>query len=213
MTKAARPASTPEGHHSRPLGPGPRPLSPGHHAVRFYESDRSLAVIVAQFLGDGLAEGHPAVVIATAAQRAAIVRELAARSWDVVELQRLEQLLLRDAEETLSTFMMDGQPDAERFQSSMWAVMKSASRVREDCSLRVYGQMVNVLWEGGKQEAAIRLEMLWNVLAKTQSFSLMCGYAMGPFYKEVHVEEICSHHTHVVSAEGEAVEVARAEGR
>jgi hypothetical protein len=36
-----------------------------HHAVRFYENDKPLARIVAQFLSAGLAAGNPAIVIAT----------------------------------------------------------------------------------------------------------------------------------------------------
>jgi hypothetical protein len=58
-----------------------------YHAVRFYESDKSLARIVAEFLHEGFDHGSPGLVVATAAQRAAIIRELTARSVDVVELQ------------------------------------------------------------------------------------------------------------------------------
>ncbi|MGH8605919.1 MAG: hypothetical protein ACREX9_00360 [Gammaproteobacteria bacterium] len=43
------------------------------HAVRLYESDRSLAHMVAEFLTKGLAAGDPGIVIATPAQRGAIV--------------------------------------------------------------------------------------------------------------------------------------------
>jgi hypothetical protein len=50
--------------------------------------------------------------------------------------------------------------------------------------------------------AAIRLEMLWNRLANTHDFSLLCGYAMGNFYKDATIEDVCRHHTHVVDAGG-----------
>lgn len=180
-----------------------------YHGVRFYESDRSLAIIVADFLTDGLAAGDPAVIVAIPARRAAILRELAARGWDVVELQHTGQLVLGDAEATLSTFMTDGTPDAERFRTSMCEVMHRACRGRKDCTLRIYGEMVNALWESGQKGAAITLEMLWNQLAASESFSLLCGYAIGHFYKEVDVDQVCGHHTHVVSTNGESVEVAR----
>ena len=178
-----------------------------HHAVRFYENDRSLAQIVAQFLNDGLAAGSPGIVVATAAQRAAIVRELG-RSRDVVQLQRSDDLVLLDADDTLSMFMTNGMPDAARFQDSMCEVIGRACRGREDCTVRIYGAMVDILWKNGKQHAAIRLEMLWNQLANTQSFSLLCGYAMGNFYKDANVQEVCRHHTHVVSADGKMSAVA-----
>jgi signal transduction histidine kinase len=65
--------------------------------------------------------------------------------------------------------------------------------------------MVNLLWTDGNPEAAIRLEELWNDLASTHSFSLLCTYAMGNFYKAADghpFEEICRRHGHVIPAEG-----------
>jgi hypothetical protein len=182
--------------------------TPGHyHAVRFYENDKSLAQIVAQFLNDGLALGSPGIVVATAAQRAAILRELG-RSRDVVQLQRSGDLILLDGDDTLSTFMKNGMPDAAMFQDSMCEVIRRACRGREDCTVRIYGAMVDILWKNGSQDAAVRLEMLWNQLANTHAFSLLCGYAMGHFYKDANRDDVCSQHTHVVSADGETVKVA-----
>jgi hypothetical protein len=62
--------------------------------------------------------------------------------------------------------------------------------------------MVDVLWKQGRTVAATRLEMLWNDLARSHDFALLCGYAMGNFYKGTAVEEICAHHSHVLSSEG-----------
>jgi hypothetical protein len=170
-----------------------------HHAVRFYENDKSLAQIVAEFLSEGLAASNPAIVVATPVQRAAILKEMVAKSWDVVALQRSSDLILLDAQDTLSTFLINGQPDAEAFGARMSDVIGRACRGRANCTVRIFGQMVDVLWKEGKQDAAIRLEMLWNELANTHAFSLLCGYAMGNFYKDANFDDICSHHTHVVS--------------
>jgi hypothetical protein len=179
-----------------------------HHAVRFYDNDKSLAQIVAEFLSEGLAVGDPGIVVATPVQRAAILKELVARSLDVVELQRSQDLLLLDAQETLSTFMTNGKPQAEAFNNCMCEVIRTVCRGRPDRTVRIYGQMVDLLWKDGEQEAAISLEMLWNQLANTQAFSLLCGYAMGHFYKDANFDEVCRHHTHVVSADGKISAVA-----
>jgi hypothetical protein len=183
-------------------------LTAQYHAVRFYENDKSLAQIVAQFLSEGLAAGNPGIVVATPTQRGAILRELVAKSLDVVQLQRSHDLVLLDAQETLSIFMANGKPQAEAFKNSMCEIIKTACRGRPNCTVRIYGQMVDVLWKNGQQEAAIRLETLWNQLANTQAFSLLCGYAMGQFYKDANFQEVCRHHTHVVSADGEMSAVA-----
>jgi hypothetical protein len=188
--------------------PAPLSLTAQHHAVRFYDNDKSLAQIAAQFLSEGLAAGNPGIVVATPAHRAAILRELVAKSHDVVQLQRSHDLVLLDAHETLSIFMTDGNPTPETFNDSMCEVIETACRGRQGCTVRIYGEMVDVLWKNGQQDAAIRLEMLWNQLANTQAFSLLCGYAMGHFYKDANFQEVCRHHTHVVSADGEMSAVA-----
>jgi MEDS: MEthanogen/methylotroph, DcmR Sensory domain len=178
-----------------------------YHAVRFYESDRALSRVVAEFLRDGLKAGDPGIVIATAAQRAAIVRELVAQSLDVAQLLRSDDLILLDAKDTLSVVMMDGQPDAARFKRTMGRVITRASRGRANCTSRIYGQMVDLLWQRREHDAAIRLEMLWNQLSTTRPFSLLCGYAVG-FYKTATFADICALHTHVVAADGNAAAVA-----
>jgi hypothetical protein len=179
-----------------------------YHAVRFYESEQSLARIVAEFLADGLTQGEPAVLVATPAQRAAIVRALVVQDVDVVSVQRSGDLVLLDAVETLASFMTNDKLDASAFEDGMRAVIERACRGRTNCTVRIYGQMVDVLWQLGKRELAIDLEVLWNQLANTQTFSLLCGYAMGSFYKDAHVADICGQHSHVVSADGTVAAVA-----
>jgi hypothetical protein len=175
----------------------------GFHGVRFYESERSLAKIVAEFLIEGFANSHPGIVVATPAVRAAIVLDLAGRSVDVVELQRSGQFLLLDSHEQLAAFMTDGQPDPVRFNAMMCEAIEHVCRGRTG-KVRIFGQMVDVLWRDGQQDAAIHLERLWNHLAHKQAFSLLCGYAIGNFYKDSNFEDICGQHSHVVSADGVA---------
>ena len=88
-------------------------------------------------------------------------------------------------------------PDGARFHDLMIVNIERACKGREDCVVRAYGEMVDVLWKRGLTAAATRLELLWNQLAQTHRFSLLCGYSMGNFYKDAAQEEICRHHTHV----------------
>jgi hypothetical protein len=180
----------------------------GHfHAVRFYEDERSLCRIVTDFIGDGLAAHQPAVVIATPAHREEIDRGLNALALDVRRLRENGELLVLDAEETLSTFMKDGVPDPVAFRAVVGGVFDGATAGRPNATVRAYGEMVDWLWKHGKADSAIRLEMLWNQLADTRAFSLLCGYSMGNFYKQGAYEDICSQHTHVVSSAGQPLRV------
>ena len=175
----------------------------GHfHAVRFYETKESLCRIVAEFLGEGFVLGNPALVIATPEHGGCIIDELRARHFDTDKMIEAGDLLMLDAREVLATFMEDGQPDAERFNQSVPAAIARIVRGLDKRTVRAYGEMVDLLWKDGLTTAAVKLEMLWNQLARTHDFSLLCGYSMGNFYKDAAIEDICSQHSHVVSAEG-----------
>jgi hypothetical protein len=169
----------------------PSLTSANHQSARYYEDDSSLARLVADFLREAFDSGNPGVVITTANQRAEMIRELAHRSFDVVELERARQLLLLDAEETLSAFMVDGKPDHQKFNDEMSGLLERArlGRDRGGCTVYLFGQIVDVLWQRGERDAAIRLELLWNEFAGTQASTLRCGYAFGSFYKGSSVPE------------------------
>jgi len=183
------------------------PVARHFHAVRFYETSEALSRIVGQFLGEGFLAQQPAIVIATPAHREAISRELVSRSFDLQRLERDGDLWLLDAEEVLSQCMVDGMPDGSRFRAAIEPVIEKACRGRKDCVIRAYGEMVDVLWKAGLTVAATRLETLWNQLAQTHAFSLLCGYSMGNFYKDAAQEEIRSHHSHILSETGEGAAI------
>ena len=180
----------------------------GHfHAVRFYEDAQSLSRMVATFVAEGFLEALPAIIIATPEHRDTILEKLTAMSFDLDQLKQQDDLIVLDARDTLDLFMVDGMPNAEKFEAAMLPVIDRACRSRQDCVIRAYGEMVDVLWKDGQEAAAVRLEMLWNQLANTRLFSLLCGYSMGSFYKDAAFDAICHQHTHVLSIDGAAAPV------
>jgi hypothetical protein len=181
--------------------PEPKDTAGHFHAVRFYENKASLARTVADFLGEGLVLGQPGLVIATPTHRDALLAELRERHLDVDKFQASGDLLILDARTILAAFMVDGMPDATLFKTHVPAAIAQLCAGRKDCTIRAYGEMVDVLWQDGMTAAAIRLEMFWNQLAMTHDFSLLCGYAMGSFYKDAGMRDICAQHSHVVAAE------------
>ena len=170
-----------------------------HHAVQFYGTDESLFNTVAAFISEGLIAGQPAVVIATSAHCEAVLAELSRRLIDVDAAKQIGDLVCMDAEETLATFMASDLPDADAFKRNVGNVIEQTLGGRA-IPVRAYGEMVDVLWKRGQVDAAIRLEILWNELAQTHRFELLCGYSMGNFYKQIaQYETVCGQHTHVVS--------------
>ena len=177
-----------------------RAAEAGHfHAVRFYEDAQSLSRMVATFVAEGFIESLPAIIIATPEHLDAIFEKLSAMSFDLDHVKRQGDLIVLDARDTLALFMVDGMPNAEKFEATMLPVIDRVCRGRQDCVIRAYGEMVDVLWKDGKSDAAIRLEILWNRLADRHGFALLCGYSMGNFYKQTErFEEVCRQHAHVV---------------
>lgn len=175
----------------------PLPGNSGHHAVMFYRDPHRLCQLVADFLGDGLAAQQPVVVIASPIHRKTISTELAHRHFDVERLMNDGQIVMLDAFTMLRPFMVNGEPHAANFRAIVGDVLTRAEALRRVGAVRAYGEMVDVLWRRGRRHAAIRLEILWNDLASRHALSLLCGYAMGNFYKETGRESICAQHTHV----------------
>jgi hypothetical protein len=174
-----------------------------HHAVQFYGNDQSLFTTVSGFLGQGLVDGNPGILIATPSHTTAILDHLRGRLIDVERAQRVGDLIVLDAKQTLARFMRDEMPDANAFETSVGRLIEDLTKGRsQQTMIRAYGEMVDVLWKQGRGEAAIRLEMLWNKLANQYGFALLCGYAVGNFYKQTKAfEEVCGLHTHVVPAD------------
>jgi len=173
-----------------------------YHAVQFYGSDERLFCAVAGFLAEGLIEGQPGLVIATPTHRAGILHQLSARLIDVERARRDGDLVLLDSDETLDLFLTDGVPDPLAFDQHIGRFIQQSLQGREGAVLRAYGDMVNILWQQSRPEAAIQLELLWNKLALRFGFSLLCGYAMGNFFKQTsELHAVCEAHSHVYGPE------------
>jgi signal transduction histidine kinase len=181
----------------------------GHgHSVQFYEDDRFLIESVVDFFAVGLVDGLGAVAVATEEHTAQILRGLHEKGFDVERSRTNGQLTLIDAEELLSSFMVGNLPDAGRFRWAMDGVLGSHARfgdgARERRPVLAFGEMVDLLCRAGNLDGAIRLEELWNELAETYTFSLLCAYSLGNFSEDTHdaaLRAICNQHTHVLPTE------------
>lgn len=179
-----------------------KPKQHQYHGVQFYKDEGSLAATVAKFLDEGLQVGEPALVIATPQHTAVIAKYLQALGQNVSSLKGTRELHVFDARKIMSAFMVNGMPDPLLFKSTVGNLLDRLTAVRQPCPVRAYGEMVDLLWQDGNSEAAIRLEILWNGLASNYDFSLMCGYAVGHFYKETEhdsgYQSVCGLHSHIV---------------
>jgi hypothetical protein len=179
------------------------PEPPGH-AVQFYEADgRLLERNVCRYLLEGLRRGQGQLVVATPARIQAISREFELAGADPAAAQRDGRLTFLDAQETLAMCLEGGQPDWDRFESTLGAAMRNVRARADITGLRAYGEMVALLWNAGKYSAAIRLEKFWNKLLESNSFSMFCAYPIDVFGSEFQIgglDAILRAHTHFLPA-------------
>jgi MEDS: MEthanogen/methylotroph, DcmR Sensory domain len=143
------------------------------HVAAFYQSDEDLADQVYDHLFSGR-EPSTAILVASAEHRQLIADRMNRAGIDVSAGLADGSFVALDASRALAGFMVAGWPDAAAFWQTMSPVLKRAE-VRPG-KVRVFGEMVALLWDAGETGAAVELEALWNELARQYSFSLLCTY-------------------------------------
>jgi signal transduction histidine kinase len=176
------------------------------HVVQFYSSDDFLLDGLAGWIGKSLTLGETAIVIATHQHREGLHTRLRACGVDLDLAEKQQRYLALDAAATLSTFTVDSQPDACRFAERVDRLLCQAGNPEEQGRRRIniFGEMVALLWAEGRIDAAIRLEQLWNELAKRYDFSLACAYPTSFFDRPEHAQlflKICADHSAVIPDE------------
>ena len=166
------------------------------HGVYFYEDDTFLIDNVAEFARKGLEQEETVIIVATEQHRDDLKAKL---TDDVVGLWGTKQknYVTLDASATLALFMQNGWPDERLFLQVIGRIIESAAA---SAPVRIYGEMVAVLWAEGNTLAAIHLERLWNKLGTLRDFSLLCGYPASAFKgsdKVVAFQDVCACHSHL----------------
>jgi PAS domain S-box-containing protein len=198
------------------LRPDPRSLAlpwqaastlQGDHVAYFYQASDSLLEALCEFIGPALGSGNAAVIIATRIHIEGLEQRLRARGLDTLEASTQGRYVAIDASQTLSSIMVEGMPDSARFTEIVGGAIAQArdSVIGARREIAAFGEMVSLLWTEGKIEAAIRLEQLWNELARKHSFSLRCAYPVANLYGEENAQplmRVCAEHSALVLEEG-----------
>jgi hypothetical protein len=188
--------------HSR-TAPRPGHTSCAHdHLVEFYESDEFLVATVTDFVVAALRGCDAVVVVATLRHRVAFAEAICAEGIDLDAAERDGRYQALDAAELLSSFMVDGAPDPVRFEQEAGAVIDRAAM--DGRHVAIYGEMVALLWADGDVASTVALEDMWNDLAASRSFSLLCAYPLQAFDDSGRAafRHICAQHSTVIPAEG-----------
>jgi len=174
------------------------------HEAHFYSDDASFLDGFTSYAAAMLDAGNAVIVVATGSHRESLLVRLQAHDLGIGAAIEQGRYISQDASETLSTFMVDGLPDPARFLKVTGdLIVEAAKAVKgEDACVAVCGECAPLLWAQGNADAAIRLEHLWDEVAKSHGVEVLCGYPMGNFQSGVDTstfDKICAEHSAVHS--------------
>ena len=175
------------------------------HVVLFYRDEQELTERVTRYLLPAIQADGVAIVVATPDHRRSFETYLAGADVDVAAASARGAYLALDASETMRGFMMTDRPDPAGFWQAISPMLRQAAEAGRP--VRVFGEMVSLLWDAHLIDAAIEVEAMWNELGAQYPFSLLCGYLARPAacaHQLDALTEVYSAHTQVTGAPPEA---------
>ena len=168
----------------------------GEHVVGFYGEAQPLVERVAEFLEAGIRANNAAILIATLEHRELVERAMSEHAVNLETMRKRGQYVALDAAEALAKFMGRAGPDRKLFNETIGRVLAEAQA--KYMAVRIYGEMVSLLWLDGKSASAIALEALWNEVIGDR-LALLCGYMVGALgHSANEIEGIVAAHSEVV---------------
>jgi hypothetical protein len=167
------------------------------HHLQLFDSSKTLAETVSDFLFAGFERGEPLLIVARPYHRHLLAERLGAKGLDVYRQSIANRICMLDAADTLDKFMRQGVPNPAAFEEVVGTIVTRLSNGRRVC---IYGEMVDLLADQGQYKAAHLLEELWNDLGQREYYTLFCGYASGHFGDPRTAKmlgAICGAHSHL----------------
>ena len=156
-------------------GRGVLAVHPGTpHVVSFYDDRTTLERCIVHYAIEGLHADDTVVLIVATSSIQTVRDAIAAHGFEVDDLARRGRLVLFDADATLKSVTTQNGID--------WpAVRALAGRLVGDAKatgrpMRLFGEMVAILWQRGDVQQAMDLERLWHERAHEHGFDVLCAY-------------------------------------
>ena len=179
--------------------------APCDHIVQLYQDQDFLNRAVCRFAHAGLANGEGVILVSTLPHWNGFGARLEAEGVDVEAAQERGQLTVVDADELLPRFMRDAMPDPPVFRRVFGDVLGQTRAKGSHQEVRVWGEMVNVLWERGNVTASMKLEDLFDqYVAKKDGVAIACGFLMDNFNSDIHARmlpRLGTNHSHLIPVE------------
>lgn len=171
------------------------------HLVQFYEDDSFLIDTLSSWFDTGLKGGGACIYIGTAPHRQSLEQRMGAKGVALDSMRETGRLLCLDAATILSRLLVNGWPERSHFIQEIEERVRAAS-----ChgNVRVFGEMVALLWRDGKWREAVRLEEIWNDFIQTHPIALCSAYPINDLSAaatETALQQLGAMHSIVIPAE------------
>jgi hypothetical protein len=174
-----------------------REISPPDHVVQFYENEDELLDCLLAFTVCGFNDNESVVIIGIGNHLQQLDSRLRSAGYDLFDLRLSDQYITLDATQTLCEFTINGVPDPILFNLLIANILKRAKRRGQ--KVRIFGELVSLLWTKGNPEAALCLEQLWTAHLHNDSFCRFCAYPKSAIAEGGQAMELIGKvHTHVV---------------
>jgi len=174
-------------------------LAVNDHVCYIYENDEIFLNLLEGFVSDGFNVGDCVLLIATKGHRNALDACLRVKGFELEALIAMGLYIPLDAEEILSRFMVEDWPNEELFMETIAELLALAYKTHRP--LRVFGEMVALLWAQGHGGATVQLEYYWKQVREREEFCLFCAYPKAGFTDDSNASlmNICSCHSKLIA--------------
>jgi DNA-binding NarL/FixJ family response regulator len=168
----------------RPLTRDGQARTPHVHTAAFFSDGDTMLEDYARFAAAALGEGRTLIgCFSSTAQAQELRARVAALRPGVdldhfIECGRFTTLQVADL---LGDMFVDDRIVESRFHERAIPMLLRAAKIASANGapgISAFGDAARELWEAGRIDAAIRLEQLWDEMARTFNLEVMCGYPM-----------------------------------
>ena len=174
---------------------------PGSHGVQFYDNEPLIQHAIAQYFARDAHPGDQLIMVSRPRTYNAVGEHLASgRYGPTIPTDRI---LFIDAEAVLSQ-VMDGETFDKTLTERLFKQVLSQVSLRDTQTIRLYGELVDLLCQHKHHASALQLEGVGGDLIHLEPrLSIFCGYAKARFgyANDADFQAVCRKHTHVFPSE------------
>jgi CheY-like chemotaxis protein len=176
---------------------------PGSHVVRFYDNEQFVQRAIAEFFTQDARPGDSLILVSRLRTLKAVAAHLGSGRYGSAEVA--DRIRFFDAETAIPQIMEGESLDPARAEHILKQILSQSGPNPAHGTIRLYGEVVDMLCQRGHYSAALQFEGLASSLFDLQpQLSILCGYAIERFKEDTSAAQlraICRQHTHVIPAE------------